>query len=130
MAYKRSATGDAERPLAVDEVAVLPEQLLTPARKKLDGVRLLMTAVLADGIDSFLSSHPGRSGRGRYEEAAAWIFSEDARWPFSFASLCDALEIDAGRLREELLRRKSAEARRPPMPPEARAAGARFRTAA
>jgi hypothetical protein len=96
-------------PLADEEFAVLPEQLIAPTRGRLDGVRMLMAAVLGDGIETFLTSHPtaGKNRRRLYDETAAWLFSDDRTWPFSFMSLCDALEIDAQSVRELVLRLRS-----------------------
>jgi hypothetical protein len=105
-----ASVSEMHRPMIADEICVLPEQVTTPTRKKLGGARLLMAAALSDGIETFLKSYPttGRS-RGRlYEETAAWIFSDDCTWPFSFMSLCDALEIDAEGMRAALRKWKSA----------------------
>lgn len=105
---KRQPAGDVQT-LVDDEIVIFPEQLITPTRNKLGGSRLLMAAVLRDGIETFLGSYPttGRSKRRLYHETAAWVFSDDSSWPFSFMSLCDALEIDIENLRAGLLRWKS-----------------------
>jgi hypothetical protein len=37
-----------------------------------------------------------------YVRAYQWMASDDCSWPFSFRSICDALEISAAALRERL----------------------------
>jgi hypothetical protein len=105
-----ASVNEVHRPMIADEIVVLPEQVTAPTRNKLGGARLLMAAALSDGIETFLKSYPttGKSRRRLYEETAAWIFSDDCTWPFSFTSLCDALDVDAEGMRAALLKWKSA----------------------
>lgn len=63
-----------------------------------------MGAILSDAIDCFLAKQGGAAERKKlHREAAAWIFSDDPTWTFSFVNVCDALEIDPSRLRQRLL---------------------------
>lgn len=38
-----------------------------------------------------------------YMEAYRWVASDSRRWPYSFASLCDLLGLEAGAVRDRLL---------------------------
>jgi hypothetical protein len=38
-----------------------------------------------------------------YMEAYKWVASEDSSWPYSFVSLCDALDLEPEWLRPQLL---------------------------
>jgi hypothetical protein len=69
----------------------------------------LMAAVLQTVVDDCRggSAHRRASGRsavdqGAVRKAVAYVASTDRAWPFSFENLCDALDIDAGSLRQEL----------------------------
>ena len=72
--------------------------------KPLQGERRLMLAVLEDAVDCY------RRGRGAHDpvtrrlfnETRAWLESTDRRATFSFASICDVLDIDADYLRRGL----------------------------
>jgi hypothetical protein len=70
----------------------------------------LMAAVLHAVIDDCRggsayrrSSGKGVIGAGTIRKAVAYVTSTDRAWPFSFENLCDALELDAAALREELV---------------------------
>jgi len=71
---------------------------------KLERERLLMFAVLEDGITSYLNHARARNRRGReaFAEAQAWVSSTDRRRLFAFETICDVLGIDAGSLRKAL----------------------------
>jgi hypothetical protein len=58
----------------------------------------LMAAVLSDAINVVRKRPRSRSGR----EARAWLASHDTDWPFSFECICDALDLNAGRIRREV----------------------------
>jgi hypothetical protein len=91
------------------EALLVPEQLLPAqfghARRDtvMCGERALMLAVLEDAMRC-LEDGP-RRGSFLVRETLAWIRADDHEWPFSFLNLCANLEIDAGSLRRELLRR-------------------------
>ncbi len=49
-----------------------------------------------------------------YVEAYRWVASDSRSWPYSFASLCDLLEMDAGAVRDRLLDLSADAAEVPP----------------
>jgi hypothetical protein len=67
-----------------------------------------MAAVLQAVVDDVRGSVYRRAaGHGppakrRVRAAVAYVTSSDRRWPFSFENVCEALSLDAGRLRHEL----------------------------
>jgi hypothetical protein len=71
------------------------------------GERRLLLAVLEDGIRTLLKHADARRGRARTlkREALAWLLSDAHTDVFAFASICEALEIDPGRLRGQILAR-------------------------
>jgi hypothetical protein len=66
----------------------------------------LMFAVLSDAIDCFQKHFGAKSRRCQrlFNEAEAWIRSQDARWPYSFEQICDVLSINPNYLRIGLTR--------------------------
>ncbi|HEV7733561.1 MAG TPA: hypothetical protein VGR62_15450 [Candidatus Binatia bacterium] len=70
-----------------------------------EGERRLLLAVLEDGIRTLLKHAGATRGRGRnlHREAMAWFSSDAHADVFAFASICEALEIDPGRLRGRVL---------------------------
>jgi hypothetical protein len=96
-----------------DEMLILPIQLVTPLRLKMNGVRSLMVAVLTDAVESFCKTLGATSKQKQkaHEEASAWIFSDDRSGIFSFLNLCEALDMDPAYLRDGLARWKKAHAR-------------------
>jgi hypothetical protein len=68
------------------------------------GESRLMFAVLEDAIRLARCPPRARPGSRHREirEALEWIFSDDRLWPFSFLNVCDALSVDAARLRSIL----------------------------
>lgn len=73
---------------------------------QLVGPHALMLAVLEDAIHcAGLLSHPRRPEQGRLRQRArTWLRSVDRDWLFSFECVCEALSIDARRLRRRVLR--------------------------
>ena len=72
-----------------------------------EGERRLLLAVLEDGIRTLLKHAGATRGRARrlQREALAWLQSDAHTDVFAFASICEALEIDPGRLRGQVLAR-------------------------
>ncbi len=72
-----------------------------------EGERRLLLAVLEDGIRTLLKHAGATRGRARtlQREALAWLLSDAHTDVFAFASICEALEIDPGRLRGQVLAR-------------------------
>jgi len=95
-------------------VATLPSQFadLTRRTNYPDGERRLMVAVLDVAVRDYLANaHPRTAEqRMRFAEVNYWINQKISKpGLFSFQWLCDALEIDGGRLRRRLdtLRRRA-----------------------
>ena len=72
--------------------------------------RQLMAAVLRTAVDDCLNSfYPPSAGYGtlaarrRSHDARLYVLNKDRAWPFSFENLCDALDLDARKLRRWLL---------------------------
>ncbi len=75
-----------------------------------DPHRRLMAAVLRAVVDDCRGGTPYRRttghgvvGAGAVRKAVAYVASTDRTWPFSFENLCEALGLDAGALRRELV---------------------------
>jgi hypothetical protein len=70
----------------------------------LSGEQRLMLAVLVDAINVLQSWQGGGSARKRrnFAEAAQWVNTRGTSYPFSFDSVCDALEIDSELVRSRL----------------------------
>src|SRR5262249_8835389 len=67
--------------------------------------RALMLAVLEDAVHCLAGELGPSSERPTLAaEARAWFMTSDPRWPFSFVNICDALGLDADRVRRQLLR--------------------------
>ena len=64
----------------------------------------LMLAVLIDAINVLRGWQGAGGGRKRraFAEAAQWVITTGTHYPFSFDSVCDALEIDSALLRSRL----------------------------
>jgi hypothetical protein len=79
--------------------------LATFTKISLEPERLLMLAVLEDAIKCLEKYASLKSGGNRklFDEAIDWIRAEDADWLFSFNNVCDALGLNARRLRVALL---------------------------
>ncbi|HLK10676.1 MAG TPA: hypothetical protein VKW76_04810 [Candidatus Binatia bacterium] len=57
----------------------------------------LMLAVLTDAVATLRRTRTER--RRAIAEAHAWFVATDPGWPFSFVNVCDALGLDAARVR-------------------------------
>src|SRR2546426_11068000 len=69
------------------------------------GERRLLLAVLEDGIRTFLKNAHASHGRAfnLRREALTWLSTEDRSDVFAFENICEALGIDASRLRQRVL---------------------------
>jgi hypothetical protein len=88
---------------------MLPAQYASPGRLA-EPQKRLMVAVLRAVIDDCRGGSVYRRAAGKgvvaagsIRKAAAYVASTDRGWPFSFENLCDALGLDAGALRDELI---------------------------
>lgn len=70
----------------------------------LEPEKMLMLAVLQDGITCFQKHLRARNPKFREEEE--WFLKQDCDSPFAFQSICDALGLDPNYIRRELLRWK------------------------
>jgi hypothetical protein len=89
-------------------ISVPPEQFYGPRPSLADGrpEAALMRAVLADALGCFQKGlvYQGRRVQRLAREAEEWLFSDDARWPFSFVSICAVLGLEPTYLRRGLRR--------------------------
>jgi hypothetical protein len=71
--------------------------------------RRLMLAVLKDAVDCFQKNVSAKDVRRRqiFLDAETWI-EEESDWPFSFANICEALDMDPQYIRQGLRRWKKA----------------------
>jgi len=84
--------------------SVMPAQFY-PARRgsaALEPIMRLMAGILIDAVRCFQNNCDARTQarRKEFKEAHFWIFDDNGIGPFSFQSVCDALEIDPAALRE------------------------------
>ncbi len=93
-------------------IAFEPDPPILPAQ--LIGYRLdasampekrLLLAVLGDAVITFqrYTTSTQRRGRRLFQEAEAWIVSDDVCWACSFENVCDVLGFDSQYLRQGLL---------------------------
>ena len=117
---------NAESTLRTDDILsqadiILPSQYFGALGSSgLSGEQRLMLAVLVDAINVLQSWRGGSSARKRrnFAEAAQWVNTPGTSYPFSFDSVCDALEIESELLRSRLrvlTVRSANSARRPPL---------------
>ena len=88
--------------------AVLPVQFYGPRRQasELQPVRRLLVAMLADAVRCFQSSFGATQSEKRLEfaEARGWIFADRNDGPFSFLTVCEALDLEPRTIRKNLSR--------------------------
>ena len=63
-----------------------------------------MAAVLADAVDILRRGPEYLEGRP-YHDAVVWIMAKRNAWPFCFVALCEALGLNADKVRAQLLER-------------------------
>jgi hypothetical protein len=101
---------DARATLRTDDILsqadiILPSQYFgSLGSGGLSGEQRLMLAVLVDAINVMQSWKGAGSARRRcnFAEAAQWVNARGTTRPFSFDSVCDALEVDSELLRSRL----------------------------
>ncbi len=79
------------------ETTILPEQFRLQAKTDaLLPAKRLMVAVLERALGEYELYAARTDGRGRRQlaEVEAWFASDEARWPFSFVAICEALDLD------------------------------------
>src|SRR5262245_23132997 len=86
--------------------ALLPAQFYAAFRggSGVRGEKRLMLAVLEDALDCFQKYAAAHDGHGQalFDEAHAWIISNDRGWFFSYENICETLEINPEYLRRGL----------------------------
>jgi hypothetical protein len=85
-------------------IGILPAQYGAMCRRKLpsQGERKLLFAVLEDAIRCYLKHRDSDAALQQdpdFVEASEWLGSDEEVGPFSFVRVCDALGINADRLR-------------------------------
>lgn len=99
---------------------LLPSQFFTALRGRSqgDGQRRLMIAVLEDAIECFQKYVDAKDSRGQQlgTEAEEWFLTDEPNWLFSFANVCETLDLNPAFLRQGLLAWK--EKRRASQPSE------------
>jgi len=86
---------------------VMPSQFFPEGGDRpVPGERRLMRALLKDALGVLFKYDAAEDGRGRRlrAEAQHWVESDDARWPFSFLNVCDALGLEPSCVRKGLAR--------------------------
>jgi len=88
---------------------LLPAQYLETTRREnhLDPEKMLMLAVLEDGVICFQKNISTRDEKGKrsLSEAEEWVLMEqNSDWLFSFDNICETLGLNPGYIREGLLR--------------------------
>lgn len=69
--------------------------------RTLSSEQRLMLAVLIDAIN-VLGVSPNRRKSNSFNDASSWVFTKGVESPLSFDHVCDALSVDAERLRRRL----------------------------
>ena len=75
------------------------------------GERRLMLAVLEDALRTICGARSGRTNPTWVRQELEWLCSDDTSHPFTYARICEALQIDAS-----WLRRRTLDARGTAMP--------------
>jgi hypothetical protein len=85
---------------------LMPSQYFDRLRRRTEyeGERRLLIAVLEDAVDVYRKQVAARDVRAQemFREAEEWIENPDQTWLFSFANICDVLDLDAEYLRRGL----------------------------
>lgn len=85
--------------------AASPPEKIRRDRRPAESEMRLMFAILEDAVATIVAKHPAgveRNGRAR-REAIEWMMSEDRVHVFAFDNVCEAVGIDASRLRRGVL---------------------------
>lgn len=94
--------------------ALLPSQYFETLKKRVpsEPEYRLVLAVLQDAIECFQKPVRARDrkARERFEDAAAWLASDDRKWPYSFINICELLCLDPAYIRRGLTAWQEAQA--------------------
>lgn len=105
----QTSSGNDERMASLFQPDVLlTDQYIENFRRKtpLEPEKALLLAVLEDGVRCFQDNILPRNRKKQmlFEEAEAWLFSDEANGVFSFVSICALLGFDPGYIRRGLRR--------------------------
>lgn len=85
---------------------LLPKQYydIIAGRRRGDGARDLMAAVLEDAIRAYITNltRKTRRQRNRFAEVNDWIEARGDTGPFSFETICETFDINPEHLRRKL----------------------------
>jgi hypothetical protein len=99
----------------VEPDTMLPTQFFGALRRKIhmDGEHRLMVAILEDAVNCFQKQLFATDPKARqlFLDAEEWITATDQSWFFSFAHVCETLDLDPDYVREGLLKWKEAQLR-------------------
>ena len=100
---------------ALVDLIILPAQFASVRGGPPSGIPALLVAIIEEAIASLMAGARSQGSRQRAEAKCAerWISSSDASHPFSFESICDALDLDASALRREILQQAAKAPARP-----------------
>jgi len=92
-----------ETDISAELDSILPTQFFRARRHEAPELRL-MIAILHDALDCVMMRRGDSrtSARRLFYEAKRWFLEESSAWPYSFRSICDALDLDYEALRERL----------------------------
>jgi hypothetical protein len=106
---RESIVGERDTQLFHPDV-MLPSQFYAALRRKVyqEPERRLVIAILEDAVDCYFKHLFARDRKAQqlFEDAEAWILSEDREWPFSFENVCDLLNLNPEFLRRGLVQWK------------------------
>lgn len=66
----------------------------------------MMKAILEIAFTDYYWSHESDEARRVRREAEAWIWSDEAEWPWSFVNICEYFHLSPGRVRAALRARR------------------------
>lgn len=102
--------------LLLEPDVLAPSQYLATLQSKtsLEPEKKLMRAILEDAICCFQKYLAARDSHGEkiFYRADEWIFDQEDEYFFSFANICESLNVDPDYLRKGLLRWKALKLRR------------------
>ena len=94
---------------------ILPDQFFPSLSALKHGVSALLSAILTDAVTCFKKHSKATTPRARRlrQETEEWFFRDDPEWPFSFVSICGALNLDPDYIRRGLQQWRKTPARYP-----------------
>ena len=97
----------------VPQEVILPEQFFSPLTALKHGVGALLSAILTDAVTCFKKHGKATNPRARRlrRETEEWFFRNEPEWPFSFVSICEALNLDPDYIRRGLQQWRKTPAR-------------------